>query len=62
MFFLIFKGSCLKQKNAIFTPPNIIFFIVSELDTWSQDLNSDYILKDCLFGGFKLAENADPDT
>ena len=33
-FFLIFKGSCLKQKFATFTPPNIItFFIVYELDT-----------------------------
>ena len=38
------------------------FFIVYELDTWSRDLNSDFTLKDCLFGGVKLVkENADPD-
>ena len=34
----------------------IIFFIVYELDTQSQDLNSDYTLKDCLFGGVKNAD------
>ena len=45
-----------------YTPPNrIIFFIVYELDTWSQDLNSDFILKDCLFRSVKLATNANPD-
>ena len=39
---LIFKGSCLKQKNTTFTLPNIInFIIVYELDTCSRDLNSD---------------------
>ena len=43
-------------------PPNIIkFFIVYKLDTLSQDLNSDFTLKDCLFGGVRLAKNADPD-
>ena len=61
-FCLEFKGSCLKQKNATDTPPNrISFFIVYELDTWSQDLNSDFTLKYCLFGGVKLAKNTDPD-
>ena len=61
-FCLVFKGSCLKQKNATYAPPNIIyFFIVFELDTWSRDLNSDFTLKDCLFGGVKLAKYADPD-
>ena len=41
------SGSCLKQKNATFTPANIInFFIVYELDTWSRDLKSDLNLKD----------------
>ena len=51
---LVFKGSCLKQKNATYTPPKRInFFIVYELDTWSPDLNSDFTLKDCLFGGVK---------
>ena len=27
-FCLVFKGSCLKQKNATFTPPNIINFLL----------------------------------
>ena len=62
IFCLSFKGSCLKQKNATFTPPNIIiFFIVYKLNAWSRDLNSDFNLKDCLFGGVKLAKNADLD-
>ena len=56
-FCLIFKGSCLKQKNANFTPLNIIFFfIVYALDTWSRDLSSDFTLKEWLFGGFKFAK------
>ena len=58
-FCLVFKGSCLKQKNETYTPPNrIIFFIFYELDTWSRDLSSDFTLKDCLFGGVKLTKSA----
>ena len=38
-----------------------MFFIVYKLDTWWQDLNSDFSLKHCLFGGAKLAKNAEPD-
>ena len=61
IFFLLFNGSCLKQNNSACSPPNKInCFIVYELDTWSRDLNSDFNLKDCLFGGCKLAKNADP--
>ena len=61
-FCLIFKGKVLKQKNATFTPPNIeIFLIAYELDTWPRGLNSDFTLKDALFGGVKLAKNVDPD-
>ena len=37
------------------------FIIVYELDTWLRDLNSDFTLKDCLFGGVKLAKHAHPD-
>ena len=55
-FCLIFKRSCLKQKSSIYTPPNRInVFIVYNLDTWSRNLNSDFTLKDCLFGDVKLA-------
>ena len=35
--------------------------MIYELGTWSQDLNSDFTLKDYLFGSGKLAKNADPD-
>ena len=36
-------------------------FIVYKLDTWPEDLKSDYTLKDCLFGAVKLTKNANPD-
>ena len=36
-------------------------FFFYELDTWSQDLDSDFTLKNCIFGGVKLGENADPE-
>ena len=65
-FSLIFKGSCLKpkkKKNTTYTPPNIIsFFIVYELDAWSRDINSDFTLKDCLFGDVKIAKTTDTDN
>ena len=61
-FCLVFKRSCLKQKNATYTPSNrVIYFIVYELDTWSRDLHSSFTLKDCLVGGINLAIIADPD-
>ena len=37
------------------------FFVVYELDSWPQDLNTDFTLGGCLFGGHKLIKNADPD-
>ena len=58
-FFAIFIGSCLKQKSFYSSKYNNFF--INELDTWSRDSNSDFILKDCLFGGVKLSESADPD-
>ena len=36
-------------------------FIVYELDTWSQDLNTDFALGGCLFGAVNLIKNADTD-
>ena len=39
----------------------MIIFIAYELDTWSQDLNSDFVLNDCLFGDIKLTKNDDLD-
>ena len=35
--------------------------IVYELDRWSQDLNAECTLKNCLFGAAKLTKNTDPD-
>ena len=48
---LVFKGSCLKQKNATYTPSNRInVFVVYQLDTWTRDFTSDFTLRNCLFG------------
>ena len=58
-FFAIFIGSCLKQKSFYSSKYNNFF--INELDTWSRDLNSDFILKYCLFGGVKLSQSAYPD-
>ena len=74
---LKFKGSWLKQEDkAPFTPNNLVnlFIVVKlvklvilvklfiyELDRWPRNLNTDFALKDCLFGAVKLTKNADPD-
>ena len=34
-------------------------YISYELDTWSEDLNKDFTLSNCLFGALKLTKNAD---
>ena len=61
-FCLTFKGNCLNQNNATYTPPNRInFSVVYELDTCSQDLNSHFNLKYFLFRCVKLAKNSDSD-
>ena len=58
---LRFTGTCLRQELATFTPNSAInVFIVYELDRWSEDLNTKFNLKDCLFGSVKLTKNADP--
>ena len=49
-------------KVTFFFPKNVIsLFIAYELDTFSRDLNTDFTLKDCLFGAVKLTKNADLD-
>ena len=60
---LKFKESCLKQEDkAAFTPKDVVnLFIVYELDTWSPDLNTEFTLKDCLFGAVKLTKNVGTD-
>ena len=58
-FCLVFKENCLKQKKCnLYSSWYNYCFIVYESDTWSQDLSSDFTLKDCLYGGVKLAKNA----
>ena len=48
---LEFKGSCLKQDKASFTPKNVVnLYIAYELNIWSLDLNAEFTLNDCLFG------------
>ena len=55
------KGSCLKQEKVILTLGNVVnFLIIYQLDTWSQDLNTYFTMKDCLFGAVKLNKNVDP--
>ena len=50
-----------KKKNATYTLNNRINgFIVNELHSWPQDLDSDFTIKNCLFGGAKLAKNTAP--
>ena len=45
-----------------FSHRNVVnFFFVSELDTWSTDLNTNFALGDCLLRAVKLSKNADPD-
>ena len=60
---LKFKGSCLKQEHkASFISRNVVnLFIVYELDSWSQNLNTDFTLNNCLFGSAKLTKKDDPD-
>ena len=58
---LKFGGSCLKQDKATFTPKNVVSLFVYELDTWSRDLNTDFTLKNCLFGSVMLTKNDNPD-
>ena len=50
------EESCLKQEDkAPFTSKNVVnSFIVYELDTWWQHLNTGCTLKDGLFGAVKL--------
>ena len=58
---LEFKGNCLKQDKAPFTPSNVVnLYIAYKLNIWSQDLNTEFSLKDCLFGAVKLTNNGNP--
>ena len=59
---LKFKGSCLKQDKAVYTPKIVVnLFIVYELDIWSRDININFTFKNCLFGPVKLPKNVNPE-
>ena len=56
-------GSHLKQEDTTLSTPNSVanLFIAWELNIWSRDLDTNFTLKDCLFGTLKPTKNADPD-
>ena len=53
----------MKQEDTIsITADNVVnLFIVYQLGTWSQELNADFTIKDCLFESVKIIKNADTD-
>ena len=58
---LEFKESCLKQEDrAAFTPKNVVNLYIAYELMWSQDLNAEFTLKDCLFGNVRITKIADP--
>ena len=57
-----FKESCFKQEKATFSHRTAVnLFIAFELDTWSENWNTDFTLGGCLFGALKLTMNSDTD-
>ena len=52
---------CLKQDNLSFNDGKVVnLFIICELDLWSRELISDYLLGNCLCRAVMLTKNADP--
>ena len=50
----------MKPDTKNFTHRNVVYlFIACELDIWSRNLNTTYVLGDCLFEAVKLTKNAD---
>ena len=60
---LRFEGSCLKLEDTTpITLKNVVnIFIVYGLGSWPQDIDTDFTLGGCLFGGLKLTKIACPD-
>ena len=55
-----FNEHCL--INHIYIPKKVINIYISyTLTPWIRNLNTDFTLKNCLFGSIKLTKNADPD-
>ena len=54
-----FNGNC--SVNDIYTTKKLInIYIYYILSPWLKNLNTDFTLKNCLFGSVKLTKNADP--
>ena len=58
-----FRGICFKQDTVSFLHKKVVYLYIflCELDSWSNDLNTCFILGYCLFGAVKLIKKADPD-
>ena len=51
-----------KEDTTSITADNVVnSFIVYQLGTWSQELNADFTIKDCLFESVKIIKNVDTD-
>ena len=57
---LKFSGNLLRKSRVTYNhAPKINFFIVYKLNT--HTINTDFALKDCLFGSVRIAKDKDPD-
>ena len=58
---LKFSGDLLKQNRVTHNHgPKVSIFIVYKLNT--HTINTDFALKDCLFGSVKITKDKDPDN
>ena len=49
------KGICLKQDSVSFLHKNVVhLYITYKIDTCSKNLNTNFVLSNCLFGAVKL--------
>ena len=52
------NGNCLKQDKAFFIHRHVVnLLIVYQLDTFSRDVNTKFVPRNCLFGVIKLTKN-----
>ena len=56
-----FNGHCLINNNISIPKKVINLYISSILNPWLKNLNTDFTLKNGLFGSVRLTKNADPD-
>ena len=56
-----FNGHCLINSNISIPKKVINLYISYILNPWLRPSNTDFILRNCLFGSVKLTKNADPD-